>query len=75
MAYKNGLYQLTWTKAMYWFGNRKFPVECAKDTTDVMEIFACMLRRRGLEVVHVHSAFLEVDALEFQIRAALRNKS
>ena len=66
---KTGLFELTATKAKYWFRRKDVPTEC-RELKD-MEFYACLLRHHGLDVLHVDNAFLRVKATPGQIWEAL----
>ena len=69
---RTGIFELTWTKANYWFRRADVPAECREQKD--MEFFACVLRHHGLNVLHVDGAFLKVKATPGQIWEALSGK-
>ena len=66
---KTGVFELTATKAKYWFRREDVPEECRP--LDSMEFYACLLRHHGLEVLHVDAAFLRVRSTPGPVWEAL----
>lgn len=70
-----GIFELTFTKARYWFRRVEFSDACTKyDPEKDMDFYGCLLANAGLPVVHVNRAFLQVKARPGQVWEALSGR-